>query len=65
DLSELDEIVAEADGWIGKVRTTYRPDSVTETAPLGGIKQSGLGREGSRHGADDYLEMKYICIGGV
>ncbi|KQV84366.1 NAD-dependent succinate-semialdehyde dehydrogenase [Rhizobium sp. Root1220] len=37
----------------------------TETAPFGGIKQSGLGREGSRHGADDYLEMKYLCIGNV
>ncbi len=37
----------------------------SETAPFGGIKQSGLGREGSRHGADDYLEMKYLCIGGV
>ncbi|MBX4998620.1 NAD-dependent succinate-semialdehyde dehydrogenase [Rhizobium lentis] len=37
----------------------------SETAPFGGIKQSGLGREGSRHGAEDYLEMKYLCIGGV
>ncbi|AGS19973.1 NAD-dependent succinate-semialdehyde dehydrogenase [Rhizobium etli] len=37
----------------------------SETAPFGGIKQSGLGREGSRHGADDYLEMKYLCIGGL
>jgi succinate-semialdehyde dehydrogenase/glutarate-semialdehyde dehydrogenase len=37
----------------------------TETAPFGGVKQSGLGREGSRHGADDYLEMKYLCMGGL
>ncbi|NTB94956.1 NAD-dependent succinate-semialdehyde dehydrogenase [Agrobacterium tumefaciens] len=37
----------------------------TETAPFGGIKQSGLGREGSRHGVEDYLEMKYICMGGL
>ncbi|MBW9112544.1 NAD-dependent succinate-semialdehyde dehydrogenase [Rhizobium cauense] len=37
----------------------------SETAPFGGIKQSGLGREGSRHGADDYLEMKYLCMGNV
>ncbi|WP_431320992.1 NAD-dependent succinate-semialdehyde dehydrogenase [Rhizobium sp. YTU87027] len=36
-----------------------------ETAPFGGIKQSGLGREGSRHGADDYLEMKYLCMGNL
>ncbi len=34
----------------------------TELAPFGGVKQSGLGREGSRHGMDDYLEMKYICL---
>ena len=37
----------------------------SEAAPFGGIKQSGLGREGSRHGVDDYLEMKYICVGNV
>ena len=34
----------------------------TEVAPFGGVKQSGLGREGSSHGIEDYLEMKYICI---
>ncbi|MFC0199867.1 NAD-dependent succinate-semialdehyde dehydrogenase [Paracoccus rhizosphaerae] len=34
----------------------------TEVAPFGGVKQSGLGREGSHHGLDDYLEMKYICL---
>jgi succinate-semialdehyde dehydrogenase/glutarate-semialdehyde dehydrogenase len=34
----------------------------TEVAPFGGVKQSGLGREGSRHGIEDYLEMKYVCI---
>ena len=33
----------------------------TEVAPFGGVKQSGLGREGSRHGMDEFLEMKYIC----
>jgi len=33
----------------------------TEVAPFGGIKQSGIGREGSRHGIEDYLEMKYLC----
>jgi succinate-semialdehyde dehydrogenase/glutarate-semialdehyde dehydrogenase len=37
----------------------------TETAPFGGIKASGMGREGSRHGVEDYVEMKYICFGGV
>jgi len=35
----------------------------TAVAPFGGIKQSGIGREGSRYGIDDYLEIKYICIG--
>lgn len=34
-------------------------------APFGGIKQSGMGREGSRHGLDDYLEIKYIMMGGL
>ncbi len=34
----------------------------TEVAPFGGVKQSGIGREGSRHGTEDYLEMKYICM---
>ena len=37
----------------------------SEAAPFGGIKQSGLGREGSHYGLDDYLEIKYICMGGV
>ncbi|MCG2842030.1 NAD-dependent succinate-semialdehyde dehydrogenase [Sandaracinobacter sp. RS1-74] len=37
----------------------------TEVAPFGGIKESGMGREGSRHGIDDYLEMKYICMSGI
>jgi succinate-semialdehyde dehydrogenase / glutarate-semialdehyde dehydrogenase len=36
-----------------------------EVAPFGGVKQSGLGREGSIHGMDDYLVMKYICLGGL
>ena len=37
----------------------------TEIAPFGGIKSSGLGREGSRHGLDDYLEIKYVCVAGL
>ena len=36
-----------------------------EVAPFGGVKQSGLGREGSRYGIDEYLELKYLCIGGL
>jgi len=35
----------------------------TEVAPFGGVKQSGLGREGSSHGIDEYMEMKYLCMG--
>lgn len=37
----------------------------TAEAPFGGIKQSGLGREGSKYGIDEYLEMKYMCVGGL
>jgi succinate-semialdehyde dehydrogenase/glutarate-semialdehyde dehydrogenase len=37
----------------------------TEVAPFGGVKQSGLGREGSTHGIEDYLVIKYICMGGI
>jgi succinate-semialdehyde dehydrogenase/glutarate-semialdehyde dehydrogenase len=36
-----------------------------EVAPFGGVKQSGLGREGSRYGMDEYLEIKYLCMGGI
>ncbi|NOL50438.1 NAD-dependent succinate-semialdehyde dehydrogenase [Pelistega europaea] len=36
-----------------------------EVAPFGGIKESGLGREGSRHGIDDYLTLKYMCMAGI
>ena len=37
----------------------------TEVAPFGGIKQSGMGREGSRHGIEDYTELKYLCMAGL
>ena len=37
----------------------------TEVAPFGGIKQSGLGREGSKYGIEDFLEIKYLCLGGI
>ncbi|HWL27847.1 MAG TPA: NAD-dependent succinate-semialdehyde dehydrogenase, partial [Burkholderiaceae bacterium] len=36
-----------------------------EVAPFGGVKQSGLGREGSVYGMDDFMEMKYVCLGGM
>jgi succinate-semialdehyde dehydrogenase/glutarate-semialdehyde dehydrogenase len=37
----------------------------SEMAPFGGVKQSGQGREGSKYGLDDYLEIKYLCMGGI
>ena len=37
----------------------------TEVAPFGGVKESGLGREGSKYGIDEYLEVKYLCFGGI
>ncbi|WP_414708201.1 NADP-dependent succinate-semialdehyde dehydrogenase [Pseudomonas sp. UBA6310] len=37
----------------------------TEVAPFGGMKSSGLGREGSKYGLDEYLEIKYLCLGGI
>jgi len=37
----------------------------TEVAPFGGMKESGQGREGSKYGIEDYLEIKYLCMGGI
>jgi succinate-semialdehyde dehydrogenase / glutarate-semialdehyde dehydrogenase len=37
----------------------------SEVAPFGGVKQSGLGREGSKYGVEDFLEVKYVCVGGL
>jgi succinate-semialdehyde dehydrogenase/glutarate-semialdehyde dehydrogenase len=37
----------------------------TEVAPFGGVKQSGIGREGSKYGIEEYLEIKYLCMGGI
>jgi succinate-semialdehyde dehydrogenase/glutarate-semialdehyde dehydrogenase len=37
----------------------------TEVAPFGGVKESGIGREGSKYGLEDYLEIKYLCVGGI
>ncbi|MCY4420878.1 MAG: aldehyde dehydrogenase family protein, partial [Gammaproteobacteria bacterium] len=37
----------------------------TEVAPFGGVKESGIGREGSRHGLEEYLELKYLCMGEI
>jgi succinate-semialdehyde dehydrogenase/glutarate-semialdehyde dehydrogenase len=37
----------------------------TEVAPFGGVKQSGVGREGSKYGIDDFLQIKYLSMGGI
>jgi succinate-semialdehyde dehydrogenase/glutarate-semialdehyde dehydrogenase len=37
----------------------------TEVAPFGGVKESGIGREGSHHGIEEWLELKYLAMGGV
>jgi succinate-semialdehyde dehydrogenase/glutarate-semialdehyde dehydrogenase len=37
----------------------------TEVAPFGGVKESGMGKEGSKYGLDDYMDLKYVCIGGL
>jgi succinate-semialdehyde dehydrogenase/glutarate-semialdehyde dehydrogenase len=37
----------------------------SESAPFGGVKESGVGREGSKYGIEEYLEIKYICLGGL
>ena len=37
----------------------------TEVAPFGGVKESGFGREGARQGLDEYLNLKYLCMGGL
>jgi succinate-semialdehyde dehydrogenase/glutarate-semialdehyde dehydrogenase len=37
----------------------------TEVAPFGGMKESGIGREGGKYGIDEFLETKYLCVGGI
>ena len=37
----------------------------TEVAPFGGMKESGIGREGSKYGLEEWLELKYVCLGGI
>ncbi len=49
---------------VGMVGVNEGLISTTE-ASFGGIKQSGMGREGSKYGIDEYLEIKYMCLGGL
>jgi succinate-semialdehyde dehydrogenase / glutarate-semialdehyde dehydrogenase len=37
----------------------------TEVAPFGGVKESGIGREGSKYGIEEFVEVKYLCLGGI
>ena len=48
-------------GMVGVNETAITSDII----PFGGVKESGMGREGSKYGVDDYLETKYICMGGL
>jgi succinate-semialdehyde dehydrogenase / glutarate-semialdehyde dehydrogenase len=62
DLSRIFRVAETLDfGMVGVNETRIS----SEVAPFGGMKQSGLGREGSRYGIDDYLEIKYVCLGGM
>ena len=42
-----------------------RGNTATEMAPFGGVKESGLGREGSHYGIEEFLEVKYVLLGGL
>jgi succinate-semialdehyde dehydrogenase/glutarate-semialdehyde dehydrogenase len=59
DLSRVYKIAEELEYGIVGVNTGIIS---TEVAPFGGIKQSGLGREGSHHGIEEFMEMKYVCM---
>ncbi|MBK0024028.1 NAD-dependent succinate-semialdehyde dehydrogenase [Ochrobactrum sp. S46] len=60
DLSRVFRVAEELEYGMVGINTGYIS---TELAPFGGIKQSGQGREGSKYGLDDYLEIKYLCVG--
>ncbi|KAI4873976.1 hypothetical protein NFI96_032059 [Prochilodus magdalenae] len=62
DISQIWRVAEKLE--VGMVGVNEGLISTTE-APFGGVKQSGLGREGSKYGVDEYLEMKYVCIGGL
>jgi acyl-CoA reductase-like NAD-dependent aldehyde dehydrogenase len=53
----------------GRIRRRHRRHHEgiisTEIAPFGGMKESGIGREGSKYGIEEFLEVKYLCMGGI
>ena len=59
--SALSCLPVHADGMVGVNEGVMS----TEVAPFGGIKESGLGREGSYYGTDEFVEPKYVCMGGL
>ncbi|XP_066538617.1 succinate-semialdehyde dehydrogenase, mitochondrial [Hoplias malabaricus] len=62
DLSQIWRVAEQLE--VGMVGVNEGLISTAE-APFGGVKQSGLGREGSKYGVDEYLELKYVCMGGL
>lgn len=62
DLSQIWRVAEQLE--VGMVGVNEALMSTAEAA-FGGVKQSGLGREGSKYGIDEYLDVKYMCIGGL
>ncbi len=62
DISQIWRVAEQME--VGMVGVNEGLISTTE-ASFGGIKQSGMGREGSKYGIDEYLEIKYMCLGGL
>ena len=49
----------------GHRRHQHRASSRTRSSPFGGVKESGIGREGSKYGIEEWMEVKYLCMGGI
>jgi succinate-semialdehyde dehydrogenase / glutarate-semialdehyde dehydrogenase len=62
---DLGRVFRVAEGLEAGIVTVNSGNASTELAPFGGVKQSGLGREGSRHGMEEFLETKYVYLGGI
>ncbi|MBH9410553.1 NADP-dependent succinate-semialdehyde dehydrogenase [Pseudomonas aeruginosa] len=62
DLARVFRVAEQLEYGMGGINTGLISN---EVAPFGGIKASGLGREGSKYGIEDYLEIKYLCLGGI
>lgn len=50
---------------VKKVSIGLGDNASTEVAPFGGVKESGIGREGSKYGIEEFIEIKYLCMGGI